>query len=297
MRRGCNGPIIILTSLASSDADQQGETILELLAVLPTEDPSLAPRFLVDAAVRAEELGYDGVRMPDHLLFPDGFSGELGGVYDPLVTLASIAAVTDRITLGTSVLILPLRNPFAVAKQAATLAKLSANRFILGVGVGWNEQEFTATGATFRRRGHSTDEAIRLIKHLHAVGHGPFESDAYPFTTGVFAPTLDAPVPILIGGTSDAALRRAARFADIWEAFNLETEEFEERVAHLRALTDRLIKVGLNLKWDSDSTPLDEFVDQVASWERAGAESLAVHFGIAESMLERMEALIHAVRW
>lgn len=113
----------------------------------------------------------------------------------------------------------------------------------------------------------------------------------------MFAPTLDAPVPILISGTSDAALRRAARFADIWEAFNLETEEFEERVAHLRALTDRPIKVGLNLKWDSDSTPLDEFVDQVASWERAGAESLAVHCGIAESMLERMEALIHAVRW
>lgn len=269
---------------------------MDILAVLPTEDPSLDPQFLLDAAIRTEELGFNGVRMPDHLLLPQGFSSDPGGVYDPLVTLASIAALTDDITLGTSVLILPLRNPFVVAKQSAALAKLSDNRFILGVGVGWNEQEFIATGADFRHRGHTTDEALRLVKHLHAVGHGPFESDIYPFTTGVFAPTLGTPVPILIGGTSDAALRRAARVADIWEGYSLDIDAFRERVQHLRTLTDRPITVGINLKWTGNTTSSEVFAGQVSSWEQAGADFVSVHFGPEDGVLERMEALADALQ-
>lgn len=265
---------------------------MELLAVLPTENPRVDPKFLIDASLHAEQLGFAGVRMPDHLLPPPGSTPELGAIYDPFVTLSHIAARTERITLGTSVLILPLRNPFAVAKQSATLARLSGSRFIRGVGVGWIEQEFQSVGANFQRRGRHTDESLRLIRHLHSVGHGPFESDTYPFTSGEFTPTLETPVPILVGGVSRAALRRAARFADIWESYDLEFAEFENRVEYLRSCTDRTIQAGVNVKWNSDTTSLDDFLGQMASWQRAGADSIAVHFGPAAGMLERMESLM-----
>ena len=111
---------------------------MELHVVLPSETDQMPVSTLVELATFAEELGYAAVWLPDHILLPGGHRETLGGVYEPLVTLSYIAAVTKSIKLGTSVLVAPLRNPFVLARQVATLVSLSGDRFLCGVGTGWN---------------------------------------------------------------------------------------------------------------------------------------------------------------
>ncbi|AQA09622.1 TIGR03619 family F420-dependent LLM class oxidoreductase [Streptomyces malaysiensis] len=265
---------------------------MELHAVLPAEQADADPRRLVELARSAEELGYGGVWLPDHLLPPKPFGAQYGGPHDALVTLAHLAAVTERIELGTSVLILPLRNPFVVAKQAATLAALSGDRFVLGVGAGWEKYEFDATGADFATRGARTTSALRLIRDLHTTGGAPFEDPHYGHPGGHFAPAR--PVPLLVGGTSDAALRRAAAVGDRWQAFALTPEAFAERAARLRELAGR--PVGVEARIGMGDGPAAEAVAATAatldSWAAVGAERLAVWFsGEANSAGERMRAL------
>jgi alkanesulfonate monooxygenase SsuD/methylene tetrahydromethanopterin reductase-like flavin-dependent oxidoreductase (luciferase family) len=159
-------------------------------------------------------------------------------VYEPLVTLAYLAAETSRIRLGTSVLVLPMRNPYAVAKQAATLHRLSGDRVILGIGAGWDAAEFAAVGAEFHDRGRRTDEGLAVLRALIAGEH----------PGGVFEPRLRAPLPIMIGGTSDRALRRAALLGDEWQGVGLDASGFAKAISRLRELSDRPVRVGTRLE-------------------------------------------------
>jgi probable F420-dependent oxidoreductase len=215
-----------------------------------------------------------------------------GGVYEPLVTLGHLAGTTTNIRLGTSVLILPLRDPFLVAKQVATIDQLSDGRMTLGVGIGWEESEFAALRADFSTRAARTDEAIELIRHLFSAGAGPFEGRFYGFETGFFEPRPERPVPVMVGGTSNAALRRAAWLADSWQGFGIDAGKFTERVAFLRQQTDRPIEVGTRTAWD---TSLNDLVAEARTFADAGAEHLAIHFGDPETYVERMSAAIHAI--
>ncbi|RCV47560.1 TIGR03619 family F420-dependent LLM class oxidoreductase, partial [Marinitenerispora sediminis] len=236
-----------------------------------------------------EELGYDAVWLPDHLLPPAEYGPVYGGAHEPLVTLAAVAAVTGRIRLGTSVLVLPLRDPFLVAKQTATLERLAPGRVVLGVGAGWEAAEFAALGADFTGRGARTDDALRLIRHLHTVGRGPFEETRYAFRTGVFAPIPTAPVPVMVGGVSDAALRRAARFGDIWQSVGLPPETFRTRLAALRAHTSRRIEAGARLSWPGARRAAD-VAAEARAFAAAGAGHVAVWFGPLDGFDDRMTA-------
>ncbi|HEY3561982.1 MAG TPA: LLM class flavin-dependent oxidoreductase, partial [Kribbella sp.] len=138
----------------------------ELQVVLPDESAAMPPERLVELAIAAEQLGYGTAWLPDHLLPPGEFGSEYGGVYEPLVTIGYLAARTTRIRFGTSVLVLPLRSPYVVAKQAATLHRLSGERIVLGVGAGWVEPEFEAVGAAFSERGRRTDTSLGIIRDL-----------------------------------------------------------------------------------------------------------------------------------
>ncbi|HEY6740166.1 MAG TPA: LLM class flavin-dependent oxidoreductase, partial [Actinopolymorphaceae bacterium] len=146
---------------------------MDLEVVLPDESAAMPAEQLVELGVTAERLGFRTAWLPDHLLPPGEYGTTYGGVYEPLVTLAYLAARTRTIRLGTSVLVLPMRNPFVVAKQAATIDRLSDGRLTLGVGIGWDRTEFDAVNADFRTRGARTDEAIALLRHLFGGG-GPF---------------------------------------------------------------------------------------------------------------------------
>lgn len=263
--------------------------------MLPNESAAMSPDVLVELARLADELGFAAAWLPDHLLPPEAFGTTFGGVYDPLVTIGHLAAVTDRIQFGTSVLIAPLRNPFAVAKQAATLHALSAGRFILGVGVGWNEEEFRSVGAEYRQRGAITDDMLALWRHLFSGAGAPYSARRFSYERGVFTPTPSSPVPIMVGGNSDAALRRAARYADIWQGIPTAPEDFTHKVRVLReGAAGRTVTPALRFGWPVHASA-SEIVDLIKAYGEAGAERIAVHPGGAGTAGQRLRDLARAL--
>ncbi|KUL34106.1 oxidoreductase [Streptomyces sp. NRRL F-4489] len=272
---------------------------MRLHVVLPSESGAMAAGELAALAREAEELGYAGVWLPDHLLPPGPYGRPpegYGGVYEALTTLSYLAGVTERVTLGTSVLIVPLREPLLLARQSATLARLSGDRFVLGVGVGWQPYEFAAAGAEFRDRGARTDRALRLVRRLHTGAGGPYDDGAVAFDgRAVFEPVPDVPVPFLIGGNSDAALRRAAEFGGYWQGVGLTPEQFAERKAWLDRRAGEgsaPVAAGTRIGWDGPDRTLTEVTAEVAAWEAAGAADLGVWFGsVHDGFADRMRSL------
>jgi probable F420-dependent oxidoreductase len=281
-------------SWSANNATSWGVTV-KLQVVLPNESVDSDPAQLVELGVLAETLGYHTLWLPDHLLPPADYGDTYGGVYEPLVTLSYLAARTSSVLLGTSVLVLPMRNPFVVAKQVATVDRLSGGRITLGVGIGWDRTEFSSVGADYACRASKMDEAIELIRHLFETGSGPFHGRHFGFDTGVFAPrpVSGARLPIMVGGTSDAALRRAARLADSWQAVGLSPSEFAEHAARLRSLTTRTVQAGARISVPS-MEKLDEALREVEQWRSAGAEHLAVWFGAVDGFAERMTRFAEA---
>jgi probable F420-dependent oxidoreductase len=155
---------------------------------------------------------------------------------DPLLGLSYAAAVTDRIGLSTGVLLLPEHNPVVVAKQAATLDVLSAGRLTLGVGIGWSADEFAALGVPFERRAERTAEYIAAMRRLWADDVASFDGEFAAF--GAIRvnpkPVRGRQIPVVMGGNSDAALRRVAAYADGWYGFNVEIHDVRDRLAVLR---------------------------------------------------------------
>jgi probable F420-dependent oxidoreductase len=180
-------------------------------------------------AATLEEAGFDSLWVSDHIVFPHAttsrypFSTDgrvtwpLDDAYlEPLVVLGAAAAVTKRISLGTSVVIAPMRNPVLLAKQAATIDALSGGRLVLGVGAGWLREEFQALGADFEARGEVLDEWISIMRACWTGSAGPFEGKHYTLPGPIYCrPAPTGGIPILVGGMSRRALRRAAS-ADGW---------------------------------------------------------------------------------
>lgn len=159
---------------------------------------------------------------------------------DPLAVLAYAAAVTDRIELATGILLLPEHNPVLVAKQAASLHVLSGGRFRLGVGIGWSAAEFAAIGVEFAGRAERADEYVEAMRVLWRDDVSSFDGTHVRFG-GVrcYPKPLGGKVPVVIGGNSDAALDRVARYGDGWYGFGLMHEEVGDRLAALDAACRR----------------------------------------------------------
>ena len=171
----------------------------------------------------AEEVGAGGLWAIDHLFWPRP-------LLECLTSLTVAATATSAVPLGSCVLQLPLRQPAAVAKQAATIQQLSRGRFVLGVGVGSHRGEFEAAGADFSRRGQAMDEGIETLRLAWASGHEPDlayrQSPATP------------PIPVWIGGSSKVARRRAARAGDGWVPLFLSPDRYRQDLVRLREETD-----------------------------------------------------------
>ncbi|MEU7427960.1 LLM class F420-dependent oxidoreductase [Streptomyces sp. NPDC040750] len=179
---------------------------------------------------------------------------------DPLLALTFAAAVTSRIELATGVLLLPEHNPVLVAKQAATLDVLSAGRFSVGIGVGWSAEEFAALGVPFTARGRRTDEYLAAMRTLWSQDPASFVGEFIRFDAIRVnpKPLRGGRLPVVAGGNSDAALRRAATLADGWYGFNVPAADVPSRIAvladecgrHGRAFDELTVAVAL-----SDGSP------------------------------------------
>jgi probable F420-dependent oxidoreductase len=202
-------------------------------AKLPDFGPSTRHTSLRDCAHQGEAAGFDSLWVSDHVVMPSTSTSTYPFApdgrmtwdptepwYDALVTMATAAAVTDRVTVGAAVLIAPVRNPVVLAKQLATLDVLSEGRVELGVGVGWLAEEFEALGAPFERRGSRLDEWIALMRDCWTGTPAARNGDHYRLPDGVLCyPRPVHRIPILVGGLSDAAYRRVAATGDGWLGF------------------------------------------------------------------------------
>ena len=183
--------------------------------ILPNYGAGSNPAAIRRTAELAEELGYDSVWTTEHIIVgPEGVD-PYGRVYDPLVTLAWIAGWTERIGLGTSIVLVPLHNPMHLAKEVATLQELSGGRFTLGVGMGWHKDEYDFMGVEFAGRGRRADEAIRLMRALWSGEHD-FEGEHWSFHGATSEPLPSRQPEIWVGGSSARALRRARELGDAW---------------------------------------------------------------------------------
>jgi probable F420-dependent oxidoreductase len=193
---------------------------------------------LVGLAGRAEELGFHSVWVHDHVFNVGHVFDRIGRrpYYEPLTLLSFVAARTSRVRLGTSVLVLPYHNAVRLAKTAATLDVLSGGRLILGVGVGAIEKEMLAMGSPFAERGAITDEAIAVMRTLWTEDEPRFDGTYHRFAGMPFSPKpLQKPsIPVVIGGVSRAAIRRAARLGDGWQPLGLSPDALGEGMALLR---------------------------------------------------------------
>ena len=165
------------------------------------------PAKIADAARRAEQAGYESIWVSDHLLVPES-GGRLPPIeiLEPIATLAYVAAVTSRIKLATSVIVVPYRNAIHLAKELATLDRLSSGRVVAGVASGWLEAEFRALGVSFEKRGAYTDEAIKLMRAAWSSAIPEFHGEFFDLSGMRFGPRPAAGnIPIWVGGTSRRA--------------------------------------------------------------------------------------------
>jgi probable F420-dependent oxidoreductase len=181
--------------------------------------PGVSPDALARTSALIEALGYHLVMISDHVApTPDVVAKYPTPLYDPFTTLGWLAATTRRVELGTTVIIVPYRSPILTARMAATVDRLSEGRFIFGVGVGWAPQEFAALGVPFTRRGAVSNDYLQAIKTLWTQDVASHSGAFVSFKDVHTAPRpLRSPhPPIWVGGSSDAALRRAVRYGDGW---------------------------------------------------------------------------------
>ena len=194
--------------------------------------PGVTPESLARSVELAEALGYHLVMISDHVaITPDVQARYPAPFYDPFTALGWLAALTRRVELGTTVIILPYRHPLETARMAANLDRLSSGRLILGIGAGWAKQEFEALGVPFHRRGAITDEYLAAIKaawtHDVASYEGQFVSFKNVHSTP--RPARAPHPPIWVGGASDAALRRAVRHGDGWHPIRIRVDWLRDK--------------------------------------------------------------------
>jgi probable F420-dependent oxidoreductase len=196
--------------------------------VFANTGPFVEPGAAVAMARAAESAGFESLWTVEHTVVPAGYgstypyaaSGRMPGsdddpIPDPLVWLAYLASVTSTIRLGTGILIQPQRNPVVLAKEVATLDHLSGGRMLLGVGVGWLEEEFDAIGVPFAERGRRTDDGVAAMRALWSQDRASFHGEFTTFTDCICRPQpVRGTVPVHIGGHTEVAARRAGRIGD-----------------------------------------------------------------------------------
>ncbi len=209
------------------------------------------PEMITAIATNAERLGFATVWAPEHVVLLESFSsrypysgdGQIPiptstPLLDPFIALTYAAAHTSRIRLATGICILPEHNPLVLAKVAASLDHLSDGRFALGIGIGWLEEEFKAIGVPWAQRTQRTREYVEAMRNLWGDERSSYKGEFVSFENARSfpKPAKGRNLPVLVGGQTDPALKRAAEYGDGWCGFNLTPEETGEKVTRLHQL-------------------------------------------------------------
>ncbi len=240
---------------------------------------------------RAEAVGFESVWGGEHVIMPTSIEspypyssdGKVPAVPetpipDPLIWLAFVAATAPTLRLGTCILIVPQRNPLVLAKEIATLDRLSGGRVELGIGVGWMREEFDALGVPWEHRGARNDEYIAAMRALWAGPHAEFHGEFVDFAPVTCSPRpLQKKVPVLVGGDTPAAIRRAVRIADGYFPG-------EGNVERLGGLIDQLRAAAEKEGRDPDSIEINAMFGAQMADPLAGAEQLA-ELGVGRVMI------------
>jgi probable F420-dependent oxidoreductase len=220
---------------------------LKVGVVLPTYRRLATAENIRLAAQLSESLGFDSVWVTDHVVVPSASVEAFGPAFYEAVTVMSyVAAITSRVLIGAAILIVPYRHPLVLAKMLATADQLSGGRMILGAGLGWLDSESSLMGVPHKRRARIADEALGAIRACWEADQPEFHGEIYDFAGFHFAPRphKNRRLPILIGGASTPALRRAARFGDGWIG---DGQTFEELEVALGQLSQELAAEGREL--------------------------------------------------
>ena len=209
---------------------------LKVGVVLPTYRALANAENIVRAVALSESLGFDSVWVTDHIVVPSASLEAFGPTFFEAMTVMSyVAGITKTVQVGAAILIVPYRHPLLLAKMLATADQLSGGRVVLGAGLGWLETESSLMGVPHRRRAKIADEALAVIRACWESEVPEFHGEVFDFADFHFAPRPHAgrSLPILIGGASTAAMRRAARLGDGWIGDGLTFEELEMSLAQL----------------------------------------------------------------
>jgi probable F420-dependent oxidoreductase len=300
---------------------------------LPNFSPLNGREPTIRIARRAEELGFDSLWVSDHVILPAAIASRYpysrtgvfptdttANIIDPFIALAVAAGCTERVELGITVLVLPLRNPLLTAKMLASLDMLAGGRVILATGAGWLREEFEALNAPpFADRGRVTDEWIRIFRTCWEQPLPSFEGRYYRFAPVHFAPRPTRRIPIWVGGHSEPALRRAGRLGDGWQPARMHIDEIGAAIAGVReharaagrdpdALTFSLgcvldVRDGANAGTPAPSRDLigtpAQIVQFIHRLEALGITHLALDFRAGsslEGMLQTMDRFHERVR-
>jgi len=245
----------------------------------------------LDICRRAEAAGFESVWGGEHVVLPDAIGsrypytadGKIPAepdtpIPDPLIWLAFAAAAAPTLRLGTCILIVPQRNPLVLAKELATLDRLSGGRVELGLGVGWLKEEFDALGVAWERRGARNDEYVAAMRALWAGPHAEFHGEFVDFAPVTCSPRpVQSRLPILVGGDTDAAIQRAVRIADGYFPGEGDAERLGRLIARLRAAAE-------NADRDPDSIEINAMFGAQMADPIAGVEQMT-SLGVGRAMI------------
>lgn len=251
---------------------------MQLGVNVPNFGPGTDPGVLREWARTVEDLGFDLLMVSDHVaVTPDVAERYPEPFYEPFTTLSWLAGITTRLRLGTTVLVLPYRHPLLVARMAANLHQLSGGRFVLGVGVGWSRQEFEALDVEFTARGRLTDAYLGTLRDAWRATR-----DGGAAAIGAPDPA-PAPIPVWVGGNSEAGIRRAVRFGDAWHPLRMSMAGMRAVLADhaLPGFAPRIALRPTTAPVDDPERPagvgtVEQILDDLDQLRRLGADTVVI---------------------